>query len=146
MDRFEPNIVAFVCNWCTYVSADNAGTMRLSYPANVRLVRVMCSGRIDPELVASAYREGADGVMVMGCHLGDCHYRNGNHKALRRFRMFQRILKQFGVERDRFVLEWVAGCEPKRFQEVVTTMTERVRELGPLVISGCVSEEVAQHV
>ena len=136
MEGFEPNIVAIVCNWCTYMAADAAGAMRLPYPSNVRVVRVMCSGRIDPELVARTFREGADGVLAMGCHMGDCHYRDGNHKALRRFRLFERLLAQLGVERERFALEWVAGCEPKRFQEVVAAMTERVRALGPLSIPG----------
>ena len=116
--------------------------MKLSYPANVRLVRVMCSGRVDPEHVVTAFREGADGVMVMGCHPGDCHYRNGNHKALRRFRLFQRMILQMGIEAGRFALEWVAAGEGKKFQEVTTAMTERVRKLGPLALSGNVTEEV----
>lgn len=141
MDRFEPDIVAFVCNWCSYGGADSAGGQKLSYPANVRLVRVMCSGRVDPEHVVTAFREGADGVMVMGCHPGDCHYRNGNHKALRRFRLFERMMVQFGIDKRRFELEWVAAGEGKRFQEVTTAMTERVRELGPLSITGNVSGE-----
>lgn len=145
MADFEPSIVAFVCNWCSYGGADSAGGQKLAYPANVRLVRVMCSGRVDPEHVVTAFREGADGVMVMGCHPGNCHYRNGNHKALRRFRLFERMLTQFGIEKDRFQLEWVAAGEGKKFQEVTSAMTERVRSLGPLTISGNVTEEV-HHV
>jgi len=145
MSVFEPDIVAFVCNWCSYGGADSAGGLKLAYPANVRLVRVMCSGRIDPEHVATAFREGADGVMVMGCHPGDCHYRNGNHKALRRFRLFERMLVQMGIAPERFALEWVAAGEGKKFQEVTTAMTERVRPLGPLAIHGNVaSKEVSR--
>ena len=143
MANFEPSIVAFVCNWCSYGGADSAGGQKLAYPANVRLVRVMCSGRIDPEHVVAAFREGADGVMVMGCHPGNCHYRNGNHKTLRRFRLFERMLFQFGIDKDRFMLEWVSAGEGQKFQEVTTAMTERVRNLGPLVISGSVAQEVS---
>lgn len=143
MANFEPSIVAFVCNWCSYGGADSAGGQKLAYPANVRLVRVMCSGRIDPEHVVAAFREGADGVMVMGCHPGNCHYRNGNHKTLRRFRLFERMLFQFGIDKDRFMLEWVSAGEGQKFQEVTTAMTERVRNLGPLVISGSVAQEIS---
>jgi len=143
MANFEPSIVAFVCNWCSYGGADSAGGQKLAYPANVRLVRVMCSGRIDPEHVVAAFREGADGVMVMGCHPGNCHYRNGNHKTLRRFRLFERMLFQFGIDKDRFMLEWVSAGEGQKFQEVTMAMTERVRNLGPLVISGSVAQEIS---
>lgn len=143
MPEFEPDIVAFVCNWCSYGGADSAGGQKMAYPANVRMVRVMCSGRVDPEHVAAAFREGADGVMVMGCHPGNCHYRNGNHKTLRRFRLFETLLGQLGVEPARFRLEWVAAGEGRKFQEVTTDMTETVRALGPLRIRGFVPREVA---
>jgi F420-non-reducing hydrogenase iron-sulfur subunit len=136
MGNFEPKIVAFVCNWCSYAGADMAGGQKLAYPPNVKLIRVMCSGRVDPQFVMEAFREGADGVMVLGCHPGDCHYRNGNLKAYRRFKLFEVMLSQFGIAPGRFMLDWVAAGEGKKFQEVTTIMTERVRELGPLSLLG----------
>lgn len=142
MNNFNPNIVAFVCNWCSYAGADKAGGQKLDYPANVKLVRVMCSGRVDPQFVMKAFREGADGVMVLGCHPGDCHYRNGNMKALRRFRLFEKMFEQFGLEKERFLLDWVAAGEAKKFQEVATLMTEQVKKLGPLSLKGFVESEV----
>lgn len=142
MAECDPTIVAFVCNWCSYAGADKAGGQKLPYPASVKLVRVMCSGRVDPQFVMTAFREGADGVMVLGCHPGDCHYRNGNHKALRRFMLFEKLLTQVGVDARRFRLDWVAAGESKKFQEVTTAMTEAVRALGPLALTGCVEKEV----
>ncbi len=142
MDNFEPVIVAFVCNWCSYAGADKAGGQKLAYPSNVKLVRVMCSGRVDPQFVMQAFREGADGVMVLGCHPGDCHYRTGNMKAQRRFVLFEKMLGQFGIEKERFMLDWVAAGEGKKFQEVTTAMTARVAALGPLHINGFVESEV----
>ncbi len=142
MNNFEPKIVAFVCNWCSYAGADKAGEQKLDYPANVKLIRVMCTGRVDPQFVMRAFRVGADGVMILGCHPGDCHYRNGNMKTLRRFRLFEKMLEQFGINRQRFFLDWVAAGEGKKFQEVTTEMTERVRNLGPLEIKGFVEREV----
>jgi F420-non-reducing hydrogenase iron-sulfur subunit len=142
MAECDPTIVAFVCNWCSYAGADKAGGQRLHYPANVKLVRVMCSGRVDPQFVMTAFREGADGVMVLGCHPGDCHYRTGNHKALRRFVLFEKLLTQVGVDARRFRLDWVAAGEAKKFQEVATAMTGAVRALGPLALNGCVEKEV----
>ncbi len=142
MDKFEPVIVAFVCNWCSYAGADKAGGQKLAYPSNVKLIRVMCSGRVDPQFVMQAFREGADGVMVLGCHPGDCHYRTGNMKAQRRFMLFEMMLTQFGIEKERFMLDWVAAGESKKFQEVTTVMTERVALLGPLQINGFVESEV----
>ena len=129
---FEPKIVALCCNWCTYAGADLAGTARMKYPPNVRLVRVMCSGRIDPAFVLRAIRDGADGVLVAGCHPGDCHYLNGNHKAMRRFPVLKRLLTQLGVEPQRVRLEWISASEGDVFVEVVREMTEQVRALGPL--------------
>ncbi len=143
MAGFEPTIVAFVCNWCSYAAADKAGGQRLPYPPNVRLVRVMCSGRVDPQFVMDAFREGADGVMVLGCHPGDCHYRNGNMKALRRFRIFETLLAQLGIEPGRFRLDWVGAGEAERLQAVTTSFTESVRALGPLTLTGSVDREVA---
>lgn len=143
MDNFEPKIVAFVCNWCSYAGADKAGGQKLSYPDNVKLVRLMCSGSVDPQYVMTAFREGADGVMVLGCHPGDCHYRNGNMKALRRFKLFERMLSQFGIETDRFLLDWVAAGESIKFQDITTEMTKKVKALGPLSINGLVESEVS---
>ena len=142
MSNFEPKIVAFVCNWCSYAGADKAGGLKLAYPANVKLIRVLCSGRVDPQFVMQAFRQGADGVMVLGCHPGDCHYRTGNIKAYRRFKLFEKMLEQFGIESERFKLDWVAAGEGKRFQEVTTAMTESVAKLGKLQIRGAVESEV----
>jgi len=144
MDNPDPRIIAFVCNWCSYAGADKAGGQKLQYPANVKLVKVMCSGRVDPQLVMQTFRQGADGVMVLGCHPGDCHYRNGNMKAMRRFMLFERMLKQMGIESGRFMLDWVSAGEGKRFQELTTAMTEAVRKLGPLQLAGMVESEILQ--
>jgi F420-non-reducing hydrogenase iron-sulfur subunit len=141
MADFEPKILAFVCNWCSYAGADSAGGQKLDYPDNIKLIRVMCSGRVDPQFVLQAFRDGADGVMVLGCHPGDCHYRSGNIKALKRFMLFSQMLNQFGVESDRFLLDWVAAGEAERFRDVVTRMTDTVKKLGPLHIRGFVEQE-----
>jgi F420-non-reducing hydrogenase iron-sulfur subunit len=141
MDKKRPQIIAFVCNWCSYAGADKAGGQKLQYPANVKLVRVMCSGRVDPHMVMHAFRKGADGVMVLGCHPGDCHYRSGNMKALRRFTLFKRMLVQFGIEPDRFKLDWVSAGESKKFQEVAAAMSETIAKLGPLHLTGKVESE-----
>jgi len=130
--NFEPNIVAFCCNWCTYTGADLAGISRMIYPANVKIIRTMCSGRVDPQFVLKAFREGADGVMICGCHPGDCHYQEGNVKTMRRFPLLVEMLKQFGVEEDRIMLEWVSASEGDKFAKITEVMTERVRKLGPL--------------
>lgn len=143
MPEFEPTVVAFVCNWCSYAAADKAGGQRLPYSPNVSLVRVMCSGRVDPQFVMDAFREGADGVMVLGCHPGDCHYRNGNMKALRRFRILETLLAQLGIERERFRLDWVGAGEADRLQAVTTSFNESVRALGPLTLTGSIDREVA---
>ncbi len=130
--RFEPRIVAFFCNWCTYTAADLAGTARMRYAANVRVIRLMCSGRLDPQFVFAALRGGADGVLIGGCHPGDCHYQEGNHKALRRFVLMQRFLTTMGIEPERVRLEWIAASEGDKVQRVINQMTEKVRALGPL--------------
>jgi len=129
---FEPRIVAFFCNWCTYTASDLAGTARMTHEANARVIRIMCSGRLDPEFVLAALRQGADGVLIGGCHPGDCHYREGNYKALRRFRLLRRYLDQMGIERDRVRLEWIAASEGDRVQKVTNEMAARLRKLGPL--------------
>jgi F420-non-reducing hydrogenase iron-sulfur subunit len=132
MSEFEPRIVGFLCNWCSYAASDSAGGRKQPYPANFRIVRVMCSGRIDPELVLKAFAEGADAVAILGCHPGDCHYNEGNYKALRRYEGLKRMLDQLGVEKDRLLLEWVSAAEGEKFIEVVRAMCERVKALGPL--------------
>lgn len=129
---FEPKIVALCCNWCTYAGADLAGTSRAKYAPNVRLVRVMCSGRVDPAFVLRALQDGADGVLVAGCHPGDCHYINGNHKTMRRWPVLQTMLAQLGVESERVRLAWISASEGDVFVRVVNEMTEQVRALGPL--------------
>lgn len=132
MTDFEPKIVAFLCNWCSYRGADLAGTSRMKCAANVRAIRVMCSGRVEPSFILRAFELGADGVLVLGCHPGDCHYAEGNYKALRRMTLLKRTLKQLGIEEDRFQLDWVSASEGDRFSHIVNDMTERVRALGPL--------------
>lgn len=130
--QFEPKLVGFLCRWCSYTGADLAGTSRIEYPPNLVPIRVMCSGRVDPTFVVKALADGADGVLIAGCHPGDCHYQEGNYKALRRYRMLLRLLDHFGVERDRVRLEWVSASEGEKFSAVVKDLTERIRALGPL--------------
>jgi len=132
-DVYQPKIVAFFCNWCTYLAADLAGTSRLKYAPNVRAVRVMCSGRVDPQFVLEAFAQGADGVLIGGCHPGDCHYQEGNHKALRRYELLRRLLNQVGIENERFRLEWISAAEGERVKTVVNDMVEKLRALGPRV-------------
>lgn len=132
---FEPKIVAFCCNWCSYAAADLAGIGRMRYPHNVRIIRVMCSGMVHPELVVEALNLGADGVMVLGCHLGECHYQSGNYKALDRSEMISELMEDLGFEAERFSISWVSSAEPDRFVDAVTQMTEQIRELGPNPIS-----------
>jgi len=128
---FDPRILVFTCNWCSYAGADLAGTSRLQYPANTRIIRTMCSGRIDPAFVLEALRDGADGVMVTGCHPGDCHYVKGNFRAEKRFHFLKMALKQLGVEEDRVRLAWISAGEGEKFSLLVRDMTNKVRELGP---------------
>ena len=130
-EEFEPLIVGFCCNWCSYAGADLAGVSRLQYPPNMRIVRVMCSGMVHPNLVIDALTKGADGVIICGCHIGDCHYLEGNVKAENRKEAIELLLEDFGLEPERFRLEWVSASEGPRFAEVVREMTEAVRELGP---------------
>jgi len=129
---FEPRIVAFFCNWCTYTASDLAGVSRLTYAPNLRIIRTMCSGRIDPQFVLTALRKGADGVLIGGCHPGDCHYQSGNYKCLRRFKRLQTLLGQFGVEPERVRLEWIAASEGDKLQRVTNDMVAQLRKLGPL--------------
>ena len=135
---FEPRIVAFMCNWCTYAGADNAGVARMESPANVLPIRVMCSGRVSPEMVLRAFRAGADGVLVMGCHIGDCHYSSGNHRTIKRVPLLRKLLGYVGVNPDRLRLVWVSAAEAPRFVQVTKEFVATVRALGPL------SQEVAE--
>jgi len=128
---FEPKIVGFLCNWCSYTGADLAGTSRIHYPANIRIIRVMCSARVEPAFVLQALAGGADGVLVCGCHPGDCHYSEGNYKAMRRFPLLTSVLRDYGVEDARVRLEWVSASEGQRFADIVADMTEQLRGLGP---------------
>jgi F420-non-reducing hydrogenase iron-sulfur subunit len=139
MNSFEPKIIAFLCNWCSYSGADLAGTSRLKYAPNARVVRVMCSGRVEPVFVLKAFKEGADGVIILGCHPGDCHYQSGNYKALRRYHLIKRYLEQMGVEPERFALDWVSAGEAHKFVEVINGLTDRVRALGPCGIKESVA-------
>ncbi len=129
---FEPKIVGFLCNWCSYAGADKAGAAQTPYPPNVHVIRVMCSGRVDPQFILKAFRLGADGVIVLACHFGDCHYKEGNIRALQRHRMLQNLLQQFGVEPERCRFDSVAAGEGDPFVRVITEMVESVRRLGPL--------------
>jgi F420-non-reducing hydrogenase iron-sulfur subunit len=131
MDNFEPKIVAFCCNWCSYAGADLAGTSRMQYSPNIRIIRVMCSGRVNPVFVLKALSIGADGVLVLGCHPGDCHYIEGNYKAMRRVPLLKKMLKQLGIEEDRVRLEWVSASEGAKFAEVTDNFTQAIKKLGP---------------
>jgi F420-non-reducing hydrogenase iron-sulfur subunit len=131
MEEFEPRIVAFLCNWCAYTGADLAGTSRLQYPPNVRAIRVMCTGGVDPIYVIKALLEGADGVLIGGCHPGDCHYQSGNLKARRRIAILRSILEQLGLDPERVWLRWISASEGKRFADTITEMVEVLKEKGP---------------
>ncbi len=129
---FEPRIVSIFCNWCTYLAADLAGTSRIKLPPNSRAIRVMCSGRVDPQFVLDAFANGADGVLIGGCHPGDCHYQEGNYKTLRRVAVLKRVLKEMGIEEDRFRLEWISAAEGDRVRVVLEDMVAKLKALGPL--------------
>ena len=129
---FEPRIVGFLCNWCSYAGADLAGTARMKYLPNVRVIRVMCSGRLDPTFVLKAFREGADAVLVAGCHPGDCHYQDGNMKTMRRLPLLKRMLSQLGIQQERLRLEWVSASEGERYRTIINEFVEQIRTLGPL--------------
>lgn len=131
MEEFEPLILSFCCNWCSYAGADLAGTSRAQYPPNVRIVRVMCSGMVHPNLVIDALMKGADGVLICGCHPGDCHYIEGNLKTEKRAEAIDLMLEDFGLEPERFRLEWISASEGKKFAGVVKEMVEQLKTLGP---------------
>ena len=128
---FEPKLLAFCCNWCSYAGADLAGVSRFQYPPNIRIIRVMCSGRVTPAFVLKALSMGADGVLIAGCHPGDCHYMVGNYKARRRAELTKRLLEQFGVEPERLRLEWISASEGTKFAETINDFTQTIKKLGP---------------
>jgi F420-non-reducing hydrogenase iron-sulfur subunit len=132
MKKFEPKIVGFFCNWCSYEGADSAGKKQKEYPSNLMAIRVMCSGRVDPKFVIDAYNDGADGVMILGCHPGDCHYKEGNYQTLKRYTILKKMLAQFGIEEERLRLDWVSATEGDKFAKIVSEMVERIKKLGPL--------------
>jgi F420-non-reducing hydrogenase iron-sulfur subunit len=140
-ERFEPKIVAFLCNWCSYRAADLAGTARIKYQPNVRMIRVMCSGRVDPTFVFKALALGADGVMIAGCHPGECHYLEQNYKAMRRFSMLKHNLRALGLEEERVRLQWASAAEGVQLAEAINEMVDQVRALGPLNWPGNWSED-----
>ena len=131
-EGFEPNIVAFLCNWCSYAGADLAGTSRTHYPSNVRVVRVMCSGRVNPLFVMNALQQGADGVLISGCHPGDCHYMQGNYYARRRFTLMRQFLEYMGVDPARVRMSWVSASEGAKWKDVIEEVVEDVKAIGPM--------------
>lgn len=130
--EFEPNIIGFLCNWCSYAGADLAGTSRMKYPPNLKAIRVMCSGRVDPAFVLEALSRGADGILIAGCHPGDCHYQAGNYKTNRRIRLLKRLVEEFGIEPQRIRFEYISAAEGQKFASVVTEFVAQIKKLGPL--------------
>lgn len=142
---FEPKIVAFFCNWCTYTAADLAGISRMEYEPNVRIIRVMCSGRVDPQFIMAAFAQGADGVLIGGCHPGDCHYVKGNYKAKKRTVLLKNLLEEFGLEKERLRLEWISAAEGAKLKRIINDMVSDIRKLGPSPIKpSMVKLEVAK--
>ena len=131
-EKFEPNIIGFLCNWCSYAGADLAGTSRIQYPPNLKVIRVMCSGRVNPIFVINALQQGADGVLIGGCHPGDCHYERGNYLARRRIAVLKNLLEYTGIDPRRVRMTWVSAAEGNKFAEVVTEVTEDIKKLGPM--------------
>jgi F420-non-reducing hydrogenase iron-sulfur subunit len=129
--QFEPSILAFTCNWCSYGGADLAGISRIQHPPNAKVIRLMCSGRIDPVMVIEAFKDGADGVMVTGCHPGDCHYATGNYRTQVRFDALKSAMTAMGLNPDRLKLLWASASEGQQWADGITTMTETLRQLGP---------------
>jgi F420-non-reducing hydrogenase iron-sulfur subunit len=142
---FEPRIVGFLCNWCSYTGADLAGTSRLAYRPNVRVIRVNCSARVHPDFVLKALAEGADGVLVCGCHPGDCHYVEGNYKTMRRMALLKRLLGAHGIHEARLRLEWVSASEGQRFADIANEMTEKLAALGPCRIRSTLKSDTAER-
>ncbi len=138
---FEPTIVSFLCNWCSYTGADLAGTSRMKYAHNIRIIRVMCSGRVDPTFVLESFKKGADGVLICGCHPGDCHYHEGNYKCLRRYHLLKKYVEQLGIAPERLHLEWISASEGKQFAELADSFTEKIKQMGP-----CKAKQVIEHI
>lgn len=136
MPEFEPRILAFCCNWCSYAGADLAGVSRLQMPPNFRVIRVMCSARVDPEFVLRAFKRGADGILVAGCHPADCHYIGGNYRTRRRIALLQMLIQQFGFDPARLQLEWISAGEGEKFQKTMVAFTNTIQELGPSPMRG----------
>lgn len=134
----NPKIVAFLCNWCSYTGADLAGTSRMKYAANIRIIRIMCSGRVEPTFVLKAFKEGADGILICGCHPGDCHYHEGNYKCLRRFHLLQKYIVQMGIPVERLKLEWISASEGAEFAQLVNEFTETLKKLDPSQIKNTI--------
>jgi len=135
MKEFEPKIIGFLCNWCSYAGADKAGGAQAPYPPNVQVIRVMCSGRVDPQFILSALEKGADGVIILACHPGDCHYKEGNCRAMQRHGMLSLMLEQLGVAKERCRLDYVSAGEGEKFTRVIREMVESIRVLGPLQVT-----------
>jgi F420-non-reducing hydrogenase iron-sulfur subunit len=131
-EPFQPKVVAFLCNWCSYAGADNAGISRINSPANILPIRVMCSGRVSPEMILRAFRSGADGVLVLGCHIGDCHYINANHRTVKRIPLLRNLLSYIGISPERLYLDWVSSAEAPKFAKVTTEFVNTIKKLGPI--------------
>lgn len=138
---FEPRIVGFLCNWCSYAGADLAGLSRMQYPPNIRIIRVMCTGRVDPTFILQAFHDGADGVLVAGCHPGDCHYTAGNEKAIQRLNLLSAYIKEMGIEPERLRVEWVSASEGEKFAEIIRSMVDSLRRIGPNPIPEIISSQ-----
>ena len=141
MSEYEPKLVGFLCNWCSYAGADLAGVSRFQYPTNLRVIRVMCSGRVHPAHILKAFKDGADGVLVAGCHIPtDCHYISGNFKAQRRIAMVKKLMEQLGIEPERLRLEWISAAEGDKFAKTIREMTEDLKKLGPSPVASALKE------
>lgn len=141
--EYNPKIIAFLCKWCSYTGADLAGTSRMEYMPNVRAIRVMCSGRIEPTFVLRAFKNGADGVLICGCHPGDCHYQEGNYRCLRRYHILSNYIQQMGIRKERLKLEWISASEGKQYAELINNFTQSIGELGPCHIKESMEELVS---
>ncbi|MCK4972711.1 MAG: hydrogenase iron-sulfur subunit [Candidatus Heimdallarchaeota archaeon] len=135
MEDYEPNIIGFLCNWCSYAGADLAGTSRIKYPANIKIIRVMCTGRVEPAFILESIKNGADGVLISGCHFGECHYKSGNYKANRRIKLIKKFLEEMGISPNRVKFEFVSASEGTKFASIVTEFVEELKELGPLTLN-----------
>ncbi|MHA1201246.1 MAG: hydrogenase iron-sulfur subunit [Candidatus Heimdallarchaeaceae archaeon] len=135
MEDYEPNIIGFLCNWCSYAGADLAGTSRIKYPTNIKIIRVMCTGRVEPVFILESIKNGADGVLISGCHFGECHYKSGNYKANRRIKLIQKFLEEMGINPNRVKFEFVSASEGNKFASIVTEFVEELKELGPLTLN-----------